>query len=216
MSLEPTFPYATLWTPRNGYRLQRSWSQRSGGGPICGGRLEFSLPGSGVGCRLRRMPARTSTSHVCRSEAGIAARCSQHDDHRMPWHWPFRRSRSPWRHQGIGRLVLLVLPVLAFAAPSSSTIDRSDFLLLSVSLSSPFGLALARAETLRPAPGAVSALRHHRAPSGFRLPRQHFPSVANPAPGNLAGPPEKARPQSWELQPLAVRVPKPNGQKRSN
>jgi hypothetical protein len=33
---------------------------------------------------------------------------------------------------------------------------------------------------------------------------------------NLAGPPEKARPQAWEQPPLTLQVPKPNGQKRSN
>jgi hypothetical protein len=54
------------------------------------------------------------------------------------------------------------------------------------------------------------------APCGFRLPRQHCKSLATPARCNLAGPPEKARPQAWEQPPLALRVPKPNGQKRSN
>jgi hypothetical protein len=67
------------------------------------------------------------------------------------------------------------------------------------------------ARRLRPFCFALSG-----APCGFRLPRQHCKPLATPARCNLAGPPEKARPQAWEQPPLALRVPKPNGQKRSN
>jgi len=54
--------------------------------------------------------------------------------------------------------------------PVSSTVDARDFLLLSVSLSFPFGLALARAETLRPAPGAALLRANSARPPGFGSP----------------------------------------------
>lgn len=43
-----------------------------------------------------------------------------------------------------------------------------------------------------------------------------FPICRRPGSRKSCRSPEKARPQAWEQQPLALRVPKPNGQKRSN
>jgi len=59
---------------------------------------------------------------------------------------------------------------LPSSRPASATIDRSDFLLLSALLSYPFGLALARAETLRPAPGAALLRATPARPPGFGSP----------------------------------------------
>jgi hypothetical protein len=54
--------------------------------------------------------------------------------------------------------------------PAPPTLDARDCLLLSVFLSFPFGLALARAETLRPAPGVALLRANSARPPGFGSP----------------------------------------------
>jgi len=149
----------------------------SGPGPIVRSRASVRAADSFFRSRARyRMPSLSHSSPhgptfaVSRPRLPLAAGCWQHDDYGMPCHWPFRRSRSSSRHWGIARFVVPAMPVLGFAVSSSSTIDRSDFALLSVSLSSPSGLALARAETLRPAPAAVLLRATTARPAGFGSP----------------------------------------------
>ena len=83
---------------------------------------------------------------------------------------PFRLpSESPWPRSRFGR-GLPGRTMFRFASFPSTEFPASDFLLLPVTLSSPFGLALARAETLRPAPGVVLLRAHSARPAGFGSP----------------------------------------------
>jgi hypothetical protein len=157
--------------------LDRAACASSGPDPIVRSWASLRAADSFFRYRARsRMPSLSHSSPhgptfaVSRPRLPLAAGYSQYDDYGMPCHWPFRRSRSSSRHGGIARFVVPAMPVLGFAGSSSSTIVRSDFALLSISLSSPSGLALARAETLRPAPAAVLLRATTARPAGFGSP----------------------------------------------
>jgi hypothetical protein len=203
-------------------RLDRAACASGGPGPIVRSRASLRAADSFFRSRARyRMPSLShSSGHgptfaVSRPRLALAAGCSQHDDYGMPCHWPFRRSRSSSRHGGIARLVVPAMPALGFAVSSSSTIDRSDFALLSVSL--PPLLAW-HSLGLKPCAQRLRPFCFAQLQRALRVsaPPATFPISRNPGSRKSCGPPEKARPQAWEQQPLALGVPKPNGQKRSN
>jgi hypothetical protein len=129
---------------------------------------------------------------------------------------PFRLpSESPWPRSRSGR-GLPGRPRLRLASFPSTESRASDFLLPCVSLSSPFGLALARAETLRPAPGVVLLRANSARPKGFGSPSNISKLSQTRLDEILPVPPKKHASRLGSSSRSLSGVPKPNGQKRSN
>ena len=99
-------------------------------------------------------------------------------------------SESPWPRSRYGR-GLPGRAMLRFASFPSTEFSASDFLLLCVSLSSPFGLPPARAETLRPAPGFVLLRANSARPAGFGSPANISKLSQNQLDEILPVPPKK-------------------------
>jgi hypothetical protein len=202
--------------------LDRAACASSGPGPNVRSRASLRAADSFFRSRARsRMPSLSHSSPhgptfaVSRPRLALAAGCSQHDDYEMPCHWPFRRSRSSSRHGGSLGLLCRPCPSLVSPCPRHPQLIAAIlpcFLFLFPPLLAWHSLGLKPcAQHLRPFCFAQlqRALRVSAPPATFPISR-------NPGSRKSCGPPEKARPQAWEQQPLALGVPKPNGQKRSN
>jgi hypothetical protein len=134
--------------------------------------------------------------------------------------WTASPFRGPFL-ESLDAVEIWAIPVSLARHPSLRAVRvtgvaASDFLLLSVPLSSPFGLALARAETLRPSPGVVLLRAHSARPAGFGSPA-NIPTLSQTRLDEiLPVPPKKHAPRLGSSSHSLFRVPKPNGQKRSN
>ena len=128
---------------------------------------------------LLRTPARVpefSPWHVRVLSTSTADACFSHDANTRShlvvgcdWPWSSFQELAVAMDIGQRRSARIAAPSVGLVPPHPHLGSR-DFLLLSVSLSFPFGLALVRAETLRPAPGAALLRANSARPPGFGSP----------------------------------------------